>query len=320
MIKLGYIYCITNTTNDKKYVGETMYPDARWSQHRRSINRTLPKVKEHPLCKALRKYGVDAFTFQVVAEYSSSEEALSHENEWIDHFQSRVTQHGYNMRDGGKGGSVFAESSLRKMSQLRKGTKASAEARANMSASAKQAWDKRRASKLIAIQELHSLGLKNTEIAKELNMSGPTVGKCLKEMGIKPYIRTEKGKKEWIETISGENHYLANRITDITPNVLRMRAEGCSMQQIRDTLNCAFNTITRILDDNNVPKSHSPRKDKNKIPLKVQAKKQAAIPIILELRAQGKTMSEIRTVVKTGSKFVADVLKQHGLSKIKTIK
>ena len=224
--KPGYIYCITNTVNGKKYVGETMYPEARWSQHIRNVNKSKDKVKRHPLVKAIAKYGAEAFTFDIVAEYSSPEEALRHEDEWIEHFQSRIDQHGYNMREGGRGGSVFAETSIAKMREAKLGKKPSEESLAARSVSLKQAWAKRREPFLQQIRELSSLGLKNAEIAKEVGLCAVTVGKCLREMGIDCYIKTEKGKEEWISKISGENHYHANRVAELTPKVIEMRLAG----------------------------------------------------------------------------------------------
>jgi len=311
MTKPGYIYCITNLVDGKKYVGETMYPEDRWSQHKRNINRTLDKVKQHPLVNAIRKYGANNFTFEVVAKYDSAEEALSHENYWIDHFQSRVTQHGYNLKDGGRGGSVFAESTLAKMSKQRKGKKASDRARNNMSASSKAAWARRRAPRLLAVKELQSLGLYNFEIAKELGLSGGTVGKYLKEMGLQSHVLTEKGKKDWVDKISGENHYHATRISDVSNKIIELRAQGWGIQRISDELKTSFTTIHKVLKEHKVPKSRAVRSDKGQTPPKIKQKRQETVPVILELRSQGMTLTEIRKVVKTSFKFVADVVREH---------
>ena len=54
---IGYIYLITNTINDKKYVGQTRQTvEERWKEHKNDVKR-----RKTPLYRAMKKYGIDKF-------------------------------------------------------------------------------------------------------------------------------------------------------------------------------------------------------------------------------------------------------------------
>ena len=67
---LNYIYKIVNKINGKVYIGKTIYTTAyRWNQHISAA--TSDKEKDdynYLLHKAIRKYGVDNFTVEVIEE------------------------------------------------------------------------------------------------------------------------------------------------------------------------------------------------------------------------------------------------------------
>ena len=80
------IYLITNSTNGKRYVGKTTKPlDVRWRGH--VAGSTSSGV---PLARAIRKYGTDAFTREVL-EKCSKESLNEREVFWIE---SLDTYHG----------------------------------------------------------------------------------------------------------------------------------------------------------------------------------------------------------------------------------
>ena len=64
-MKLSYIYKITNTVNNKKYIGFTSRkPQQRWMEH---VSRSrYDKKYSSAIHSTLRKYGVDTFTFEVI--------------------------------------------------------------------------------------------------------------------------------------------------------------------------------------------------------------------------------------------------------------
>lgn len=93
-----YIYTITNLINYKVYVGQTSNPKHRWASHKYEANRN---VLQYTLYKALRKYGFDVFQFNLIEICKTQEEADSAEKYWIEQFDSRNNQMGYNLSVGG---------------------------------------------------------------------------------------------------------------------------------------------------------------------------------------------------------------------------
>lgn len=89
------IYKITNTTNGKCYIGQSRDIEARWAKHL-SAYKSSP---EWALYKAFKKYGIDAFSFEVIEE-CTIEELNEREIYWIAHFDS--FNNGYNMTLGGE--------------------------------------------------------------------------------------------------------------------------------------------------------------------------------------------------------------------------
>lgn len=91
------IYKATNTVNGKVYIGQTKRPlairirDHRHNRHGHGI-----------LHSAIRKYGIDAFTFDVIDTAGSKPELDLKEIKWIAHYDCKAPN-GYNLSDGGKG-------------------------------------------------------------------------------------------------------------------------------------------------------------------------------------------------------------------------
>ena len=95
----GFIYKITNNLNQKNYIGKTTYSvEKRWKEHQRDA------FKEHlenrPLYKAIKKYGIENFSIEVIEECDIS--VLSQrEIYWIEEYHS--FSNGYNATLGGDG-------------------------------------------------------------------------------------------------------------------------------------------------------------------------------------------------------------------------
>lgn len=57
---MGYIYCITNLVNQKKYVGKTIYSiTERFKEHCSDSKRE--RCEKRPLYDAMNKYGIENF-------------------------------------------------------------------------------------------------------------------------------------------------------------------------------------------------------------------------------------------------------------------
>ena len=97
------IYKIENKINGKVYIGQSINIKIRWQQHKREANCNR---RNAPLYNALRKYGLDNFTFEVLEECSQE---LLNEKEifWIAHYKSNDRDFGYNVLAGGQNGGIL---------------------------------------------------------------------------------------------------------------------------------------------------------------------------------------------------------------------
>ena len=64
------IYKITNLTNQKCYIGQSVRIEKRWKDHKREAFNPNSKQYEAPLYRAFRKYGVSSFDFEILEECS----------------------------------------------------------------------------------------------------------------------------------------------------------------------------------------------------------------------------------------------------------
>lgn len=94
------IYKITNKINNKVYVGQSHFIETRWESHKRNAFYKNSHSYNYILYKAIRKYGVENFSFEIIEE-CSSEELNKREKYWIDFYNSY--KQGYNMTLGGEG-------------------------------------------------------------------------------------------------------------------------------------------------------------------------------------------------------------------------
>lgn len=93
----GIIYLATNTKNGRMYVGQTTRGLAtRITEHEARARRG----DALPFCRALRKYGRGAFTFDIIRRCRDQAELDAAEREEIEQRACRVP-HGYNVEHGG---------------------------------------------------------------------------------------------------------------------------------------------------------------------------------------------------------------------------
>lgn len=94
------IYKITNLINKKIYIGQSENIERRWKEHRNRPFQKKSSQYETPLYKAIRKYGINNFTFEILEE-CKKEELDSKEIYYIKFFDSHNEKNGYNLTDGG---------------------------------------------------------------------------------------------------------------------------------------------------------------------------------------------------------------------------
>lgn len=130
-----YLYKITNNVNGKIYIGQTINPKARWSRHKADA-KSLEKIKRNRhLCCAIRKYGIEYFIFEIIAQAKSLEDIDLSEITCIQQYNSSDRYFGYNISLGGNGKRIMSESTKKKLSLLNIGKKASEETKNKMSSS-----------------------------------------------------------------------------------------------------------------------------------------------------------------------------------------
>lgn len=91
------IYKLTNTVENKAYIGQAVDIAARFKQHiKRGLGAETPlKNKLYP---AMMDYGVENFTFEILQQCDRSE-LNDREKFWIDYFDTKT--YGYNVTSGG---------------------------------------------------------------------------------------------------------------------------------------------------------------------------------------------------------------------------
>lgn len=92
------IYKITNLVNGKVYIGQSTNIKRRWKDHRKDAFWKNNPEYEYPLYRAMRKYGIDNFSFDILEE-CNKEDLNEKEKLYIAQYDSY--QNGYNQTEGG---------------------------------------------------------------------------------------------------------------------------------------------------------------------------------------------------------------------------
>lgn len=100
---MWYIYKITNQINGKIYIGQTSRkPEKRWGEHKKSASAGMT-----PFARAIKKYGWENFSKEVIDTAISQEEANDKEQYWIEYYKCSISTYGkncgYNITIGGAG-------------------------------------------------------------------------------------------------------------------------------------------------------------------------------------------------------------------------
>ena len=101
------IYKITNKINKKIYIGQSANIERRWQDHiYASQHKTYYGHIKSLLYPAMKKYGIENFSFEIIEECEIS---LLDEKEkyWISYYRSNESKNGYNILSGGQQGRKF---------------------------------------------------------------------------------------------------------------------------------------------------------------------------------------------------------------------
>ena len=112
---MGYVYKITNTIEDKSYIGATIH-----APEKRRIREHLSGHGNRLIADAVKKHGKDAFTYEVLEANVLDECLPDLELAYIKKFNT-FAPHGYNLTHDGTGHGTPCEDTRRKISESLKG-------------------------------------------------------------------------------------------------------------------------------------------------------------------------------------------------------
>jgi group I intron endonuclease len=118
------IYLITNTINNKKYVGQTWYSiEQRLVRHSKQNKRGCPY-----LYRAIAKHGISNFKIETIITTTDQIIADQLEQKYIEQYQTTDKENGYNILGGGQNGRPSMPEEMRqRISDKMTGIKRSAE-------------------------------------------------------------------------------------------------------------------------------------------------------------------------------------------------
>jgi group I intron endonuclease len=110
-----HIYKITNTVNNKMYIGQTIQknPKMRWYDH---CARTRRGQNNH-LYNSMRLYGIENFSWEVIDSANTLDELNNKEQYWLDEYR-KITEV-YNLREAG-GNKTHSIESIERMKAAQK--------------------------------------------------------------------------------------------------------------------------------------------------------------------------------------------------------
>jgi len=150
------VYSITNTANNKIYIGSSVNIAKRFIGHRNALNNG--NHENSHLQRAWVKYGIESFSFAVLCEAESGQDVRSLEQQYLD----RLTpDSSYNISKNACGAS-FGDDNPAKRDDVRKkisdgliGRKLTDEAKINLCAASARLWAKpEHRAKMDAIRKL----------------------------------------------------------------------------------------------------------------------------------------------------------------------
>ena len=118
---MGYIYCITNLINSKRYVGKTTSTiEERWKEHRQDYKKE--RCDKRPLYDAFSKYGIENFKIECLEEIKDESILSDREIYWINELGT-YGKGGYNATKGGDGKILYDHNEILELYNLGYSTK-----------------------------------------------------------------------------------------------------------------------------------------------------------------------------------------------------
>lgn len=116
---MEFMVYVHTSPNGKRYVGQTCNKSLKY---RCGKNGSQYSGNKH-FTSAIKKYGWDNFTHEIIASGLTQEAADNLEKELISSFHSTNPEYGYNYEAGGRTGPIANEETKKKISEAMKGHK-----------------------------------------------------------------------------------------------------------------------------------------------------------------------------------------------------
>ena len=216
--KLFLVYCHTNNINEKKYIGITCQ-----EPNQRFRNGKGYKTNQH-FFSAIKKYGWDNFSHEILFENLTKDEAMKKEIYLISKYNTRDPSFGYNITPGGEVcrgedspwyGRHHTEETKRKMSEKRRGVPKAEEWKKKVSESHKGRIFSAETRKKMSQNHADFSGEKNPCFGKKL--SKEHIEKMVKASKTDESIAKMKQNKKWY---SGKENPNAKRVMCIETGII----------------------------------------------------------------------------------------------------
>ena len=205
------IYILTNTVNNKQYVGMDSNMPRRFKQHIKGIAR-CPLLHD-----ALSAFGLDKWMVQFIPYPSISNTALRAVEQWYIGKLNTKHPDGYNMREG-------SNPNLKQKRKQLKGLTPVAKRRAELKA---------------RVRERRQQGVILEEIVEEFDISIATVSEWCKDIKVAKDTVRRKREQRRVEK--------AAKDTELRIKALRLKSKGLSLREIADELDSSYSKIRRLL-------------------------------------------------------------------------
>lgn len=264
--KISGIYCIEDTRNYKKYIGQSKDINTRFGGHKSKLKRNCHE-NQH-LQNIYNKYGMDVFNFYVIKECPI--DCLDEqETYYIDFYKTINPEFGYNIEKGGNKppsqlGVKQTEETKTKRAEKLKGRKKTDEEKKKISESKKGKPNNRKgATQTEESKKKMSDSKKGKKMSDEArkNMSIAQKGKVISEetkkkmseaqLGEKHHMygkkASEETRKKQSESRKGKNRGNCSIINeDIAREIKKLLAEGLRVCDIARIMNVARHMVTNI--------------------------------------------------------------------------
>lgn len=204
------VYAITHIASGKCYVGITTgRASKRWLDHIASVYGE--RKKSSPLLSnCMKKYGSDAFSFEVLDSAASRGELARKEVFWITQL-STVSPGGLNLTSGGDLGCKYSEETRKKIGAAHKGKSLSPEAKKKISESLS---GRKLSAETIAKRTASIIGQKRSDDTRA-RMSAAKVGRGLSQEVRERISLAKRGIKQTPDAIERRASSLRGRKQDI---------------------------------------------------------------------------------------------------------